>query len=114
MRRVGDRVPYDDRAPYDDRVPHDDRVPYEDSTDGSIASMASSRPESTSSGDSGNFFPEHAILRHPEPNEQRDLIWEVAQRDLELEDDCDCYCSSSGCLPTHMIPALDRNGAIKS
>lgn len=42
------------------------------------------------------------------------LISEVAQHDLELEDDCDCYCSINGCFPTHMITVLKPYGSIKS
>jgi hypothetical protein len=44
----------------------------------------------------------------------RDLISEVAQHDPELEDDCDCFCSINGCVPTHMIPVLGGRNSIKS
>jgi hypothetical protein len=44
----------------------------------------------------------------------RDLIFEVARRDPNIEDDCECYCSTSGCLPIHMISVLGGFDTIKT
>jgi len=59
---------------------------------------------------------ERSIHYHP-PLLQRapwSLITEVARRDLELEDDCNCYCSVNGCFPIHMISIMAGYGSIKT
>ncbi|KAK4442948.1 hypothetical protein QBC34DRAFT_417980 [Podospora aff. communis PSN243] len=42
------------------------------------------------------------------------LIKEVAFRDQNIEDACECYCSTNGCLPIHMISVLETKSSVKS
>ncbi|KAK0631227.1 hypothetical protein B0T14DRAFT_207 [Immersiella caudata] len=66
------------------------------------------------SGSDATFDPNTSGLRSRFQRAPRGLISVVARRDRNLEDDCECYCSTNGCLPIHMISVLGGYSTIKT